>query len=158
MKKIVALVFFITSGFLVAQNEVKLDVGDALVMKTLDVSFEHYLTEQTSVGASALFNFEKENADFRYNENTMISSFVRHYFTAENTWNWFGELFISYNSGEKNNTSDYSDGAIGIGFGYKYISAGGFTVDFHVGAGRNLFSEDSPAIVPRAGVNVGFQF
>ena len=55
-------------------------------------------------------------------------------------------------------SDNYSDGALGLAVGYKYTSPGGFTVDIHGGAGRNLFSKESPRVVPRIGVNIGYQF
>ena len=144
-----------------AQQEIKVNVTDALALKTLTVSYEHYATQQTSVGISGLFNFEDESSDFRYNEDQMYTAFVRHYFSTESLWNLFGELFFAYNTGDKERNgivNDYSDGALGLAVGYKYISSGGFTVDIHGGLGRNLFTDDSPRIVPRVGVNIGFQF
>lgn len=165
MKKVILIVSLFFTGFLSAQKEPKVNITDALALKTLNVSYEHYFTEQTSVGVSALFNFENESSDFRYNEDRMITPFVRHYFSTQSTWNLFGELFFAYNTGDEESTvnnmpvsTDYSDGALGLAVGYKYVSSGGFTADVHGGIGRNLFSKDSPTIVPRVGVNVGFQF
>ncbi|MFD2568626.1 DUF3575 domain-containing protein [Pseudotenacibaculum haliotis] len=165
MKKLTLILFLFCSGAVLAQEEFKVNITDALALKTLNVSYEHYVTEQTSVGVSALFNFENESSDFRYNEDQMFTPFVRHYFSTQSTWNLFGELFFAYNKGDEetvvNNipvSEDYSDGALGLAIGYKYISSGGFTVDVHGGLGRNLFSKDSPTIVPRVGVNIGFQF
>ena len=165
MKKILLVVSLFFTGFSFAQEEVKLDIIDALALKTVEVSYEHYFTEQTSAGISALFNFENESSDFRYNEDRVITPFVRHYFSTESLWNFFGELFFAYNTGDEETTvnnipvsTDYSDGALGLAIGYKYISTGGFTVDIHGGLGRNLFNDDSPVLVPRVGVNVGWQF
>ncbi len=165
MKKTLLILSLFISGFSFAQQEVKIDVTDALALKTLEASYEYYLTEQTSLGVAALFNFEGKSSDFRYNEDRMFTPYVRHYFSTQSNWNLFGELFFAYNAGDKetvvNNATvvtDYSDGALGMSLGYKYISAGGFTVDIHGGLGRNLFSQDSPTIVPRVGVNIGFQF
>lgn len=164
MKKIAILLLFLTAGFSHAQQEIKVNISDALALKTLTVSYEQYITDQTSVGASALFNFEGESSDFRYTEDQMFTAFARHYFSTESLWNFFGEVFVAYSDGvsgtlDNNGTPiEYSDGALGIAVGYKYISSGGFTVDFHGGVGRNLFTENSPRVVPRLGVNIGFQF
>lgn len=164
MKKISILLLFFTFSLASAQQEIKANIFDALALKTLTVSYEQYVTDQTSVGASALFNFEGENSDFRYTEDQMFTAFARHYFSSESLWNFFGEVFIAYSDGvsgtlDNNGTPiDYSDGALGVAVGYKYISSGGFTVDIHGGLGRNLFTDNSPRIVPRLGVNLGFQF
>ena len=163
MKKILVAMALFASSFMNAQQEVKVDVVDALALKTLEVSYEYYLSDRSSVGISALFNFEKQSADFRYNEDTMITPYFRHYFTANRNWNYFGELFLGINSGEKEigNTNvyeNYTDGALGIAIGTKYISDGGFVVDVHAGLGRNMFTEESYSIVPRVGLNIGYRF
>jgi hypothetical protein len=148
-----------------AQQEIKVDLTDALALKTLDISYEYYISDQSSVGIAALFNFEGKSSDFRYNEDRMITPFFRHYFTTEAKWNFFGEGFFGINMGEKEITNggtttykDYTDGALGIGIGTKYTSPGGLVIDIHGGIGRNLFGSDSPLIVPRIGIGVGYSF
>lgn len=164
MKKIILGIFLLSFSISFAQKEIKVNIFDALAFKTLTLSYEHYMTDQTSLGASGLFNFEGESSNFRYTEDQMYTAFVRHYFSTESLWNLFGELFFGYNEGisginENNGTPlEYSDGALGLAVGYKYISSSGFTVDVHGGLGRNLFADDSPRIVPRLGINIGFQF
>ena len=52
---------------------------------------------------------------------------------------FFGELFFAYNQGTDEThgiISEYSDGALGLALGYKYISSGGFTVDIYGGLGE----------------------
>ena len=60
MKKLVLGVLMLVMGTSFAQQEIKVNVTDALALKTLTVSYEHYATEQTSVGVSGLFNFESD--------------------------------------------------------------------------------------------------
>ena len=165
MKKSFFITAFLFTSFLSAQDEVKLNITDALALKTFTVSYEHYLNDQTSLGLSGLFNFEGESSDFRYNENFVITPYLRHYFSTESLWNFFGEVFLAYNSGDQESvvngfpvSDNYSDAALGIAGGYKYTSPGGFTVDIHGGLGRNMLSKESPKIVPRVGVNIGYQF
>jgi hypothetical protein len=165
MKRIALILAFLTTGILSAQEELKINITDALALKTVTVSYEHYIDNQTSLGVSGLFNFEDDSSDFRYNEDVAITPFVRHYFSTESLWNFFGELFLAYNTGDQNTvvngfpvSDNYSDGALGLAIGYKYVSPGGFTVDIHGGLGRNLFSKESPRVVPRVGVNIGYQF
>ncbi len=165
MKKIILVVGILISSFAQAQQELKVDIADALVMKTLDLSYEYYLSDQSSVGIAALFNFEKKTASFRYNENQMFTPYFRHYFSNSRNWNYFGEVFMGINTGEKEITIDgvattkkYTDGALGIAAGTKYVSNGGFLIEIFGGLGRNMFTSDSYAIVPRVGVNVGYQF
>lgn len=165
MKKILLALTFAITSLTYAQQEIKLDVGDALVIRSLEFSYENYLSEDSSFGVSALFNLAKQNISFRYNENLMITPYYRHYFTTDDTWNFFGEGFIGVNSGKKESVNDsgiydikYTDAALGLAVGTKYIASGGLVIDLYGGLGRNLFGSDSPVLVPRLGLNIGWRF
>lgn len=168
MKKILVTFTILISSLVVAQRgtqEVSIDLADALAMKTLELNYEYYLGEQSSVGLSALFNFEKRSSDFKYNEKNMFTPYFRHYFTSSKNWNYFGEIFMGFNSGEDDYKEgaitkyrNYTDGALGVSVGTKYTSNGGLMVSLLGGIGRNLFSENSPILVPRLGVNIGYRF
>ena len=165
MKKIIALLTLLISSVNFAQQEAKLDITDALVFKTIDISYETYINDQTSIGASVLYSFENKTAKFRYNEKFMFSPYVRHYFTTNKAWNLFGEGFIGvstgYNERKVENADSiydgYTDGTLGIGIGTKYLSSSGLVVDIYAGVGRNLFSTNSPIVTPRIGVNIGWR-
>lgn len=165
MKKLFLAFALLASSLGYSQQEIKLDIADALVIRSLEFSYETYLNDNSSFGVSALFNLAKQDIEFRYNENMMITPYYRHYFTTEEQWNFFGEGFLGVNSGKKESIEDsgnydlkYTDGALGVAVGTKYISTGGLIIDAYIGVGRNLFGSDSPIIVPRIGVNVGWRF
>lgn len=165
MKKLIIGVFVLLATVCHAQKEIKLDVADALVIRSLELSYENYLNSNSSFGVSALFNLAKQTTDFRYNENMMITPYYRHYFTSDAKWNFFGEGFLGINSGKKeaiknsgNFDLKYTDGALGIAVGTKYVAEGGLVIDAYAGVGRNLFGSDSPILVPRLGLNVGWRF
>ncbi len=165
MKKLLLAFSLFISSLSYAQQEIKLDIADALVIRSLEFSYENYLNENSSFGVSALFNLAKQDVSFRYNENTMITPYYRHYFTTNEQWNFFGEGFLGINSGKSESVKDsgiydvnYTDGALGIAVGTKYISNSGLIIDLYAGLGRNLFGSDSPIIVPRLGLNVGWRF
>ncbi len=167
MKKTLLIAVLFIGSFAQAQQEVKVDLLDALALKTVEVSYEYYTTERSSVGLSTLINFEKKTKDFRYNENWMITPYFRHYFTDNSNWNYFGEVFMGINGGEKevdlvgSNKKEYekyTDGALGLAIGSKYVSSGGFILDVYAGLGRNMFTSKSPVVVPRVGINLGYRF
>ncbi|WP_282071288.1 DUF3575 domain-containing protein [Polaribacter atrinae] len=167
MKKLILAFGLLVSSLSYAQQEIKLDIGDVLIVKNLEFSYENYMTESSSFGISASFNLKDQEADFRYNENTMITPYYRNYFSTNEQWNFFGEAFLGINSGkeesdEENNPgvydNKYTDGALGVAVGTKYITESGLTIDVHAGIGRNLFGSDSPTLVPRLGVNIGWRF
>lgn len=164
MKKIFLAVIVLISSLGFSQQEIKLDVADVLIIRSFEFSYEKYLTENSSVGISALFNLAKQDVGFRYNENSMITPYYRHYFTTNAQWNFFGEGFLGINAGKKErikNSNDYdikyTDGALGLAVGMKYIATGGLVIDVCGGLGRNLFGSESPIIVPRIGLNVGWR-
>jgi hypothetical protein len=165
MKKIVLLCSLLVSSFGFSQQEIKLNIANSLVMRSLGVSYEKQLSIENSFGISMLFNLVEQEKDFRYNENMMITPYFRHYFSAELQWNFFGEVFVGINSGKKetvensnNFNLEYTDAALGIAVGAKYTSKGGLIIDIYGGIGRNLFLSDSPVLVPRGGLNIGWKF
>ena len=165
MKKNILLFTLFIGSFGFAQQEIKLDIGDAIVIRGLEFSYERYLTDDSSFGVSALFNLEKEGVTFRYNENMVITPYYRHYFTTNEQLNFFGEGFFGINSGKKEAIKDsgnydvkFTDGALGVAVGAKYIASGGLVIDFYGGVGRNLFGSNSPVLVPRFGLNIGWRF
>ena len=168
MKKVLVIIAMFIGVLSYAQQEIKIDVLDALALKTLDISYEYYISDHSSIGLSGLVNLESKSADFRYNEKQVLTPYFRHSFTRKPNWNHFGELFFSLNSGDaelpllegsnEKQYESYTDGALGIAIGSKYVSEGGFVIDIYGGLGRNLFSDNSPAVVPRIGINVGYRF
>ena len=90
MKKNLSVILLFLSFSVFSQQAVRFDIADALGLKTLELNYEYYVSEQSSFGISALFNFEGRGADFRYNEERMITPFFRHYFSTEANWNFFG--------------------------------------------------------------------
>ncbi len=166
MKKILITFTLLTSLFSYAQQEIKLDISDALVFKAIEFSYENYIDTESSIGVSVLLNFTNRNTALRYGEDKMITPYFRHYFSSNQQWNNFGEVFFGLNFGEKKIAStgnpttykSYTDGALGVAVGRKYTSKSGLTIDFHVGVGRNLFSSFSPILVLRTGLNIGYQF
>jgi len=168
MKKLLVMIAVFIGTLSYAQQEIKIDILDALALKTLDISYEYYISEHSSIGISGLVNLERKSADFRYNEKQVLTPYFRHSFTRKPNWNLFGELFFSLNSGDselplldgsnEKQYESYTDGALGIAIGSKYVAQGGFVIDIYGGLGRNLFSDNSPVVVPRIGVNVGYRF
>lgn len=167
MKKFILVFTLCIGSFGFAQQEIKLDIADALVIRSLEFSYEKYVTDESSFGISALFNLAKQEVTFRYNENMMITPYYRHYFTTNKQWNFFGEGFVGINSGKYKVPNlggsgvlyeKYTDGALGVAVGTKYIASGGLIIDLYGGVGRNLFGTESPVLVPRVGLNIGWRF
>jgi hypothetical protein len=163
MKKALFIFGVLISSLGFSQQELKLDIADAIVIRSLEFSYEKYIGVENSFGISVLFNLADQETAFRYNENMMITPYFRHYFSSDAQWNFFGEGFIGVNFGKTNSSESdalqkYTDAALGIAVGTKYISKSGLIIEAYAGIGRNLFGTNSPLLVPRAGLNVGWRF
>lgn len=53
----------------------------------------------------------------------------------------------------------FTDFALGISVGAKFVSPRGFVVELYTGLGRNLLgSEYAPEVVSRGGISLGYRF
>lgn len=168
MKKTFALVLFamifkISSA---QTTEIKLDIFDILALLALDVTLEQNLNTESSIGISALFNFAKSSSSFRYEQEFALTPYYRQRIFSKKSFDYYGEFFGCLNRGDINpdklelgDNPKYTDFALGLSFGGKYVSENGFVADLHAGIGRNLFNTDySSSVVPRVGISIGKQF
>jgi len=165
MKKalLVIVLSFIGINLTAQQHEVKLDVFDMVAFRSLDVTYQYILNEESAVGLSFFTPLTANKNIFNYNEDLSITPFYRQYFPIGPVENVFAEAFFAINSGTGDNDDDvsvkYTDGAFGFAVGKSFISPRGFVAEALIGAGRNLFdSPGAPNLVPRIGVNFGFRF
>lgn len=168
MKKTIFLILFaLTFKMASAQtNEIKVDIFDVLALLAVEVTYEYSLNSESSLGISGLYNFSETSSKFRYKENYAITPYFRQNLFGPGSINYYLEFFGSLNSGdvesdnlEELENTEYTDFALGLSFGGKYISNNGFIADIHLGIGRNLFNTDlSPGIIPRVGISIGKQF
>lgn len=144
------------------KNEINLNAFNLIALKLLDVSYEHILNEESSVGVSLLTNLDKEYAYFRHYS---VTPYYRHFFSKGYAKGFFMEAFTMLNSGENdymyddNNTDDkFTDVAFGISVGGKFLTKGGFVGEVFAGIGRNIFDDNAPDVVPRGGISFGYRF
>jgi hypothetical protein len=176
MKKILVLLCF--TSFVLAQgqekeknafnkNEVK---GNALflVIGASEFTYERLLNEDSAVGAS-LFFAPKVDSDINFS----FSPYYRVYFGKKTAAGFFCEGFGMLNTGEVGNYSNYdsvnnvyydvkgtkfTDFALGFGLGSKWVHRSGFVFEINAGIGRNLFNDNSPEVVGRGGITLGYRF
>jgi hypothetical protein len=69
-------------------------------------------------------------------------------------------MYYYDNNGNMTNTDKerFTDFALGFGLGSKWIHRKGFVFEINAGIGRNLFSDNSPEIVGRGGITLGYRF
>lgn len=172
MKRILVFLISFYSCALTAQaypqfnngQEIKLNIGLFLATSTVEVSYEYFFTEDTSVGG--LLYFDNDATDF--NGSFGIGPNFRAYFGFAPKSGFFAEAFALYYRGEqerdindsRSREINYSTAALGIGVGNKWVTRSDrFTVEFNAGLGRNINHADfqNPFLF-RAGLSVGFRF
>ncbi len=147
-------------------HEVKANVG-LLFLGNINLTYENILNEESAIGGSISFPYD----DFiDWDLNFSATAYYRFYFGEGYAKGVFAEGFGMFNNYRENTKvtnsgrveEDLSDFALGLGGGYKLVSDGGVTLEFHLGIGRNLFNYDLDGrdftFVPRGGIHVGYRF
>lgn len=165
------------------KNEVKINAFNLIIFKALDVSYEHILNPNSTVGISVLANLQNEPgwlSDISempfYNEHIAITPYYRHFFMNRYAKGFFLEAFGMFNNqkifeeyhnwGDDDETHyDYtgrsSNFAVGIAVGGKVVSRKNFVFEFFGGVGRNIIQSEpdiATELVPRVGINLGYRF
>jgi hypothetical protein len=184
---VAALFVFLTPNFLSAQdaltqqnsimemqqNELKLNIFNLIAFKFADVTFERLINEETSYGFGLLFRIGDYDEDIGYDRSFSFTPFYRKYFSRGYASGFFVEGFAMLNSGNEDvytefdeqtgnlirSEDQYTDFALGVSIGGKFISRRGFLAEVYGGIGRNFLNADfAPEIVPRGGISLGFRF
>ncbi|MDO7170939.1 DUF3575 domain-containing protein [Mariniflexile sp. AS56] len=175
------LISFLTSSTMFSQessdsattqpgNEVKINMTNLIVFKWLDVGYEYILNEESSIGIGTLisFNSDKDNNDDLDEYRTFsLTPYYRHFFSKKYAQGFFVEGFAMLHSGKDDyydyNTSTYydekyTDLAIGISAGAKFVTARGFIAEIYLGLGRDMLEQSDIEIAGRGGIALGFRF
>lgn len=174
MKKIILLFCLTVSVFSYSQEKVDFPKNELkgnalfLVLGAVEVTYEHLLNQDAGLGVSLFFVNEE---DFEAELN--ITPYYRAYFGKKQAAGFFVEGFGMISSGKNGgysgydyNTSTsytvegkkYTDFALGFGLGSKWVHKNGFLFEINAGIGRNLLSDNSPEIVGRGGITLGYRF
>ncbi|WP_366185696.1 DUF3575 domain-containing protein [Flavobacterium ovatum] len=180
MKKAILFLSLFSSLFFFGQeqkttsllkNEIKANAL-FLVIGATEFTYERILSNDSGVGIS-VFYAKQDDADLNFS----LSPYYRAYFGEKPAAGFFVEGFSMLNSGKKsvyvdyvynNNTQTYSstnrggesftDLALGFSVGAKWIHPRGFVFEFSGGIGRNLIDSNSPEVVGRGGISLGYRF
>ena len=164
-----------------AKNELTINIFNILVFGAIDGSYERILSDHSSVSLGVFSKKinKNEGEDFdlskAYSKEFSITTKFKYFFQERNTaWGFYAEGFAMYSDGinEKDvevtepdggTTTrevdvDYTDVAIGVGVGGKFVAKKGFLIDLSFGLGRNMFNRDSPDLVVVPNINIGYRF
>ena len=175
MKKIFLFLVLSSSMFGIAQEKEKVDFpkteikGNSffLVLGAVEVTYERILNEDSGLGV-ALFFVNEEDFDTSFS----LTPYYRAYFGKKPAAGFFVEGFSMLSTGVHNKTyyfnnsgnliniekDRYTDFALGFGLGSKWVHKRGFVFEINAGIGRNLFSNNSPEVVGRGGISLGYRF
>lgn len=163
----------------IAKNELSLNAFNVLIFGVLDGTYERIISEQGSISigvfADVFDKREGENVDFSevYTKDFAITTTYKFFFSEDRiARGFYAEGFGMLSSGTTEETReipsqtgsfedveiDYTDFALGLGIGGKFVAKKGFMIDVSFGIGRNLFNNDSPVLVILPSANVGYRF
>ncbi len=154
-----------------SNNEFKINMTNLIIFKFVDVTYEHILNEESSIGASLLFNVDQDgDLDLEEYRKFSFTPFYRHFFSRKYAKGFFVEAFGMLHTGEEEiffenlgdfgeyRGEDYTDFAIGISAGGKFVTRRGFTAEVYLGIGRDLLGNSDIEIVGRGGISIGYRF
>ncbi len=156
-------------------NELKLNMTNLIGFKWFDIAYERTLNEESSFGIGLLTKIgsDLDDGDGLDEYRTFsITPYYRQYFSKKYAQGFFVEGFAMLHSGkdtygydynETDNTytyqyEKYTDLAIGVSAGAKFITNRGFLAEIYLGIGRDLLEQSDIEVVGRGGVSLGYRF
>ncbi len=154
------------------KHEVKVNVSNLLLLSFLDGSYEYLINEETSFGVGVLASVGGDILDLDEYRTFSITPYYRQYFSNGYAKGFFIEGFGMLNSGkdefytfnepnftEEIETEKYTDFALGISVGGKFVTKKGFVAEVYGGLGRNLLNSSGfTDFVGRGGISLGYRF
>jgi len=168
--------FFIISISLFAQenepkqNELKINMSNLIGFKWLDFGYERILNEESSIGVGTLFSLDNESEGLDEYRTFSITPYYRQFFSNKYAQGFFVEAFTMLHSGNDYNyysnlgpydtlvEEKYTDFAVGISVGGKWVTKRGFVAEVYAGIGRDLLNQSDIEVVGRGGVSIGYRF
>jgi hypothetical protein len=158
-----------------SQNELKINTTNLIIFGFVDVAYERLLNEESSVGLSILFATDNNDEnDFDYYRKFSATGFYRHFFSKKYAKGFFVEgfgmlhqatedVYVSSNEvdgfGGRYEENEYTDFALGVSVGGKFVTRRGFIAEVYLGIGRNLGGQAIDVnVVGRGGISLGYRF
>ena len=150
------------------KNEFKINMTNLIIFKWFDVSYEKILNEESTFGVGVLVSLDPDNEDgFEEYRTFSITPFYRHFFSKKYAQGFFVEGFGMLHSGKdeyfinsdfSNYEDKYTDFAVGISAGAKFVTKRGFVAEIYLGIGRDLLGNSDIEVVGRGGIAIGYRF
>lgn len=155
------------------QNELRINMTNLIAFKWVDISYERILNEESSIGVGTLFSLDNSSDGLDEYRTFSLTPYYRHFFSKKYAKGFFVEAFGMLHSGkdeyyiiydgitEPNGLIDdgkYTDFAIGVSAGAKFVTKRGFVAEFYFGIGRDLLNNSDLEVVGRGGLAIGYRF
>jgi len=151
------------------QNELKINAFNLIAFEYIDIAYERILNEESSIGVGLLFGLDNEVygiSDLR--REFSITPYYRQFFGSKYAKGFFVEAFGMLHSGKDDfyleedfgryELRDYTDFALGISVGGKFVTQRGFIAEIYLGIGRDLLGNTDVEVVGRGGISLGYRF
>jgi len=155
-------------------NELKINMTNLIGFKWADIAYERTLNEESSIGISVLTRLGSDkNNDSGLDEyrTFSITPYFRQFFGKKYAQGFFVEGFAMVHSGEDQtydydsitqngsySSDNYTDLAIGLSAGAKFITKRGFVAEIYLGLGRDVLDNSGLDVVGRGGIALGYRF
>jgi hypothetical protein len=167
------------------KNEFQINALNLLIFSALDLSYEHIINDESSLGVSMLISLDGTDrfGDYSnpyYYEGFTISPYYRIYFGNKPFAGFFVETFVMFSKGHYDYYSSYDTNCydcltfddyystyklkpfteLGIGFavGAKFLTRRNFSVSILGGVARNFLTSHGPGVAPKIGISLGRRF
>ena len=158
------------------QNELKINMSNLIGFKWFDVSYERLINEESSFGVGTLFSLDNKSEGLDEYRTFSITPYYRQFFSSkyaegffveaftmlhsgkDYTYNYVYEDFPPYNTIEYTTEDKYTDLAVGISVGGKFVTKRGFVAEVYAGIGRDMLNQSDIEVVGRGGVSIGYRF
>jgi len=157
-------------------NELKINMTNLIGFKWADIAYERTLNEESSIGINVLTRIGSDrnndgDAGLDEYRTFSITPYFRQFFGKKYAQGFFVEGFAMVHSGEDQNYDfdsitqngsysydKYTDLAIGISAGAKFVTKRGFVAEIYLGLGRDLLDQSNLDVVGRGGIALGYRF
>lgn len=154
------------------RDELKINMTNLIAFKWLDVGYERIINEESSFGVGALFSLGDDDFDSGRDEyrTFSITPYYRHFFSKKYAQGFFVEAFTMLHTGkdeyyysnegpfDSRVEDTYTDFAVGISAGAKFVTKRGFIAEIYLGLGRDLLGNSDIEVVGRGGISIGYRF
>ncbi|SEK54189.1 hypothetical protein SAMN04487910_0772 [Aquimarina amphilecti] len=165
------------------KNEISLSPVNIIAFGALDIGYERVLNNNTTLGLDFFYRFSDGidndddiiDRDGIFDKEIALTVRYKYFFGNRIARGFYIEGFGMLSDGEHeefveltnvagdfiggtNVDMEYTDFALGFGVGGKFVTKKGFFLDIGFGIGRNLFHKNSPDIIVRPNLYVGYRF